>query len=101
MNIHKTLPQNIQSSLKDIEALADDSQESNNQGSGKFYYEHLLGKPKDCQQYKHVKIDGSVKITEDGGSLGAEWTATPISGIKELCPSSGKGCTVYSCASTQ
>lgn len=86
--------------LKGLEALAQQGQESNNQGSGMFFYEHLLGKPDECTLYKHVKANGEVKVSETELNLGTEWTVTSLTGLKEKCPKSGGGCTVYSCRET-
>lgn len=75
-------------------------QESNNEGSGIFFYEHREGKPAKCRIYRHVHISGSVQYSEDGSSLGLGWKATQVTGLIETCPKDGDGCTVYSCQTT-
>ena len=86
--------------LANIEALADD-EGSNNNGGNPFYYEHLLGQPKECTLYKYFNGNGSVHYDESGElELGAGWTVINVKGVKELCPKSGNGCTVYSCQET-
>lgn len=99
MKAENTLNVNKQMILSNLDALAE--QESNNEGSGKFFYKHLLGQPKDCIMYKHVKVDGSVKYTGEEVDLGAEWSVSRIDGVKEKCPKKGDGCTVYECSSTK
>jgi hypothetical protein len=79
--------------LSKIEAI---TQESNNSGSGIYFYQHKLGEPKECTLYKHVHVNGSVQYGTSA-SVGAGWTSVEVEGIKELCPKDGNGCTVYSC----
>jgi len=73
----------------------------NNEGTGNiYYYQHLLGQPKECTLYKGVDINGKIVYSENEGGFGVGWTVIKISGIKETCPKSGGGCTVYSCQTT-
>lgn len=60
MKAENTLNVNKQMILSNLDALAE--QESNNEGSGKFFYKYLLGQPKDCIMYKHVKVDGNILV---------------------------------------
>ena len=76
------------------------NQESNNSGSGIFYYEHLEGRPKECLLYKHIKIDGSVTINASDAKMDGDVEIKQLKGIKETCPRNGTGCTVYSCTLT-
>lgn len=77
-----------------------DDQESNNSGSGIFFYEHLEGRPKECPLYRNVHVDGAVTITEGTMSGAIGWSSTSIKGTKETCPKKGKGCTLFTCRST-
>ena len=73
-------------------------QESNNHGSGKFYYEHLIGTPEDCKLYQYRAIDGSMHNTpEEALKIGASYTKITISGAEDLCKEDGNGCTLYTC----
>lgn len=92
--------------MTSIDALSENGngesgdQESNNNGSGKFYYEHLKGRPDDCKLFRHVNANGNIAYTTDGKGFEVGWTTTQIIGVMELCPHSGGGCTVYSCQTT-
>jgi hypothetical protein len=75
-----------------------DGEGSNNSGSGNmYYYTDKQGKPENCTLYKFVNANGSVQYSDSTAGFGAGWTWSKVSGIKELCPKTGKGCTVYSC----
>lgn len=85
--------------LKDASAIA--QTESNNNGEGnQYYYEHLLGRPKECTLYKAVDASGDIQYGSDESGFEVGWTVTKIDGIKETCPDRGSGCTVYSCRVT-
>ncbi len=84
--------------LFETESLS--NQESNNSGSGKFYYEHLEGRPKECLLYKHFKLDGSFTVNESSATMAGDVEVKQVKGIKETCPRKGSGCTVYSCTLT-
>ncbi len=76
-------------------------QESNNHGSGKFYYEHLRGRPEKCTIYRHVAANGTIIDTTDKNfNPGFNFTSYKIEGMMEVCPDDGNGCTVYSCQQT-
>jgi hypothetical protein len=70
---------------------------NNNGGTNIYYYEHLSGRPNDCKI--SVWVDASGKVYADGNEAGANVTLSKktVDGKKETCPSSGNGCTVYSC----
>lgn len=74
--------------------------ESNDQGSGKFYYKHLEGSPKFCTLYRNVHVSGKIEYTNKEGSLGAGWVSSKVEGLKDNCPNRGEGCTAYSCQTT-
>lgn len=75
--------------------------ESNNNGGNPFFYEHLKGRPDECTLYKYVSVNGDVHITEDkNADFGIGYTKEKITGLYELCPNDGNGCTVYSCRQT-
>ncbi len=82
-----------------IEALTEDD-ESNNDGSGKFFYEHLSGSPKSCTLYKYMDAEGNYHVSSSSGSAGVSYEKIQVSGIEETCPDEGEGCTVYSCQET-
>lgn len=91
--------------LKSLQTISQDengnnSQESNNNGSGLFFYEHLQGSPQECTLYRNVNINGQIEISSSSRDGEIGWTSIKISGIKELCPKKGEGCTVYSCRQT-
>ena len=97
---------NIYNQYKNADLLLDNNietlteQESNNSGSGKFYYEHLEGRPKECTLYKHYKYDGSFSISESKATMSGDIEVVKVLGIKETCPRNGSGCTAYSCTLT-
>lgn len=103
---------NYDLAMTSIDALSEDGegeggnggesgdQESNNHGSGKFFYEHKLGSPKSCKLYRHVSAYGTVEYSTDKSGFEIGWTSTPVDGVKELCPDNGSGCTVYTCQKT-
>ncbi|MCL3781509.1 hypothetical protein EMN47_14050 [Prolixibacteraceae bacterium JC049] len=71
------------------------------EGNGKYVYSELKGKPKECTLY--VEFNGSGQAgfsSEDNFEASAGYTVRKIKGVKELCPKSGSGCTVYSCRQT-
>lgn len=75
-------------------------QESNNHGSGKFFYEHLQGSPKYCTLYRNVHANGTIVYTDKKGELSGDWVSSEVEGLKERCPDKGSGCTAYSCQVT-
>jgi hypothetical protein len=81
--------------LRNTEALSD-----NAEGTKPYTYSHLEGKPKKCTLHKQVSINGTIEYTSTAASLGAGWYVVTVSGIEEICPKTGKGCTVYSCRQT-
>ena len=89
-----------------LDAMANDEngentdQESNNEGSGVFFYKHLQGRPKSCTMYRNTHISGTITYTDEELSADAGWTSVKISGIVELCPDKGNGCTAYTCQFT-
>lgn len=73
-------------------------QESNNHGSGMFFYEHLRGTPEGCTLYKYRAIDGSIHNSpEEALKIGASYTMITIEGAQDLCKKEGNGCTLYTC----
>lgn len=73
-------------------------QESNNHGSGKFFYEHRRGHPEDCTIFRYYSLSGTFfDTTKEDPNLEASFRKIVIKGIYELCPDEGNGCTVYSC----
>jgi ABC-type antimicrobial peptide transport system permease subunit len=95
LNLHKnSVLSALFLSKSNVEAI---TQESNNSGSGIYFYQHRLGKPDDCILYKHVHINGNIEYSTSNISNGIGWTVVQVEGIKELCPKNGNGCTVYSC----
>lgn len=74
--------------------------DSNNEGSGMFFYKHLLGHPKTCTLYKYISINGDVSYSTEDGDLGINYTKIQVQGMYEECPDKGSGCTVYSCQET-
>lgn len=92
--------------MTSIDALSEDGegengdQESNNHGSGKFFYEHLQGRPDDCTLYRYINMNGQIIYSKDKLSLGAEWKSSKGKGLKENCPKDGNGCTAYTCQAT-
>lgn len=76
-------------------------QESNNHGSGKFFYEHLSGRPGRCTLYRYIGAGVSFTSTDDKLGANGQYTKTTVSGVEETCPGkNGNGCTVYSCQQT-
>lgn len=75
-------------------------QESNNQGSGKFFYQHLLGRPSSCTLYRYIGAGVSFTSTDESLAANGQYTKISIHGVEEGCPKSGSGCTVYSCQQT-
>jgi hypothetical protein len=76
-------------------------QESNNHGSGKFFYEHLSGRPDRCTLYRYIGAGVSFTSTDDKLGANGQYTKTTVSGVEETCPGkNGNGCTVYSCQQT-
>lgn len=87
--------------MASIDALSENGgQESNNEGSGMFFYQHLEGKPNKCTLYMHVSAAGVVVYSTDEASLGVNWTVNKTTGLEESCPKGGTGCTAYSCQKT-
>lgn len=80
--------------------IGDNNPESNNEGSGQFYYKHLLGKPQKCTMYRNVDVNGNVTISDSSYGGNAGWESTKITGLSEVCPDKGDGCTAYSCQQT-
>ncbi|WP_322932358.1 hypothetical protein VCM39_00615 [Bacteroides sp. CG01] len=78
----------------------DNNPESNNEGSGRFFYKHLLGQPKKCTLYRNEHVNGTVTISENSLGGVAGWESTRITGLVEICPNKGGGCTAYSCQQT-
>lgn len=74
--------------------------ESNNEGSGPFFYKHLLGKPKICTLYRNEHITGKIIYSEQEMSGDLGWTSSKVPGLVEKCPDKGNGCTAYSCMQT-
>ena len=72
-------------------------QESNNHGSGKFYYEHKLGDPHTCTLTKYINVHGEIVDPGSGVSIDGSYTLINVQGMYEACPHKGNGCTVYSC----
>lgn len=87
-------------SVKGLSQESGGNTESNNHGSGMFFYEHLKGKPEVCTLYRNVHVDGKVEIssTDRGGEV--NWSSSRVEGMRERCPKDGNGCTVYSCRQT-
>ena len=112
MNVKTVLEANrtYDLAMTSIDALSEDGensgdggsvdQESNDEGSGMFFYKHRTGKPDYCTLYRHTHIDGTVQYSESSTSLGANWTRSKVGGLKEKCPKEGNGCTAYSCRQT-
>lgn len=75
-------------------------QESNEHGSGQFFYEDRKGKPDFCTLFRYIHINGQIVNAEKEQSLSAEWTLIKVEGLKDKCPKEGNGCTAYSCQST-
>lgn len=75
-------------------------QESNNHGSGKFFYEHLLGRPDRCPLYRYIGAGVSFTSTDPDLAANGQYTKITVSGVLETCPKTGSGCTVYSCQQT-
>lgn len=87
--------------MASIDALSENGgQESNNEGSGQFFYKHLEGSPVFCTLYRYIHTNGTVVHSETEKSLGVGWTSSKVEGLKEKCPIKGNGCTVYSCQTT-
>lgn len=76
----------------------DEKIESNNKGKGKYFYKHLQGAPKECTLYKYIKGDTILTLGERCKELKEMgYIETRTTGIVELCPNKGNGCTAYSC----
>lgn len=86
--------------INNLQTFTQSGGESNNNGGNPNHYEHLLGRPKACTLYKFVGINGDVHIGGDDSNFGANYTKIEVTGIVELCPDKGTGCTVYSCKET-
>ena len=106
-NLHLVLKANksFKATLESIESIGqnindENNQESNNNGSGIFFYEHRLGVPKTCVLYRNVNVTGYTEISTSSRQGEVGWTSIKIEGIKETCPSKGEGCTVYTCTTT-
>lgn len=76
-------------------------QESNNHGSGKFFYEHLSGRPDRCKLYRYIGAGVSFTSTDDKLGTNGQYTKNTVSGVEEICPGkNGNRCTVYGCQQT-
>ena len=74
---------------------------SNNNGSGKFFYEHLSGRPDRCKLYRYIGAGVSFTSTDDKLGTNGQYTKTTVSGVEEICPGkNGNRCTVYGCQQT-
>lgn len=82
-------------------AFADDT-ESNNNGSGMYFYEDRASDgAKTCTLYAAYNASGSLLYTSTKSiSASGGITVAKVSGLYETCPKTGKGCTVYSCHQT-
>lgn len=102
-NVKKVLESNhdYDLTMASIDALSESGgQESNNEGSGIFFYQKLTGDPDFCTLFRYKHLNGEIINSETVLSLDAEWTFSQVEGVKEKCPKKGDGCTVYSCQTT-
>ncbi len=73
----------------------------NNANGGNIYlYCDKGGDPKECTLHRYIGVGGSLGWTEDGGNTELRYTGEKTEGVKELCGTTGNGCTVYSCHAT-
>ena len=73
---------------------------NNSNGGNIFFYCNKEGKPENCTLKKYISVNLGVKWAEDSPGGDFTFAGETSSGIKELCPKTGNGCTVYSCQKT-
>ena len=74
---------------------------NNHNGQNPSLYCTKEGKPSGCNLKKFIDANGNVVNKDGEAGAGFTYTGITISGVKELCPKKGVGCTVYSCKETQ
>lgn len=72
-------------------------QESNEQGSGKFFFESLTPDVKDCPLYKYVSIHGGGSFVSTDPNIDGSYTKIEVRGAENICRESGSGCTLFTC----
>jgi len=82
------------------------AQASNENGEGNpFYYElRKSDGPDKCTLFKVWNAEGQIIYSGDkpySGQIKVGWDTSSITGIIELCPKTGKGCTAFSCQETK
>ncbi len=75
--------------------------ENNSNWGGLFHYPDKGGNPKFCTLFVKMDLSGNIiETSEDIIEAGVGFTVSKVGGLKENCPRSGNGCTVYSCRVT-